>query len=359
MVYVFIFLGEFGYELFNWQGLVRKFKKTCSESDKIIIGGRRGMDIWYPYADVFIDISEVPLFKNSRADSYVCYDLNSPYQQDTLDEIKASVRAHIEAQIQELDFYKANGSRAEYIFSSDLNRLNGIYFGQWREFFSIYGGEGYKQNLHEKINFDSDELRKKIEDILQMKLSEPYILFQGRKREIVIRSTYVVPIETLIKKIAEKINVVILNFNTGRAWDSKSEFSEIPGCRTISISSSHEQAILIRYAAACVFSTENDFGSHIYVPPFMGKDVLAIAGEDVYKIGTTPIKFWNDNIFKFGGKIIPFISENIFNSENGLNEFCNFLFNKISANLFFNNVETKGENFELKEFLLWPNTPPL
>ena len=58
MIYVFTFLGEFGYELFNWQGLVRKFKSTCSADDKIVGGGRTGMDIWYPYADAFVDISD-------------------------------------------------------------------------------------------------------------------------------------------------------------------------------------------------------------------------------------------------------------------------------------------------------------
>jgi len=70
MIYVFTFLGEFGYELFNWQGLVRKFKTTCSADDKIVVGGRTGMDIWYPYADAFVDISKDPLYKNSRADRY-------------------------------------------------------------------------------------------------------------------------------------------------------------------------------------------------------------------------------------------------------------------------------------------------
>ena len=53
----------------------------------------------------------------------------------------------------------------------------------------------------------------------------------------------------MIKKIAEKINVVILNFNKGRAWGSKSEFPDMPDYRTIIIYSSHKQAILIKYAA--------------------------------------------------------------------------------------------------------------
>ena len=122
-----------------------------------------------------------------------------------------------------------------------------------------------------------------------------------------------------------------MNFNTGRDWDSRSEISAQKNCHVLKTASAHEQAILIKYAAECIFPTENDFGSHIYVPPFMGRDVLAIAGADVYQIGTTPIDFWNDEIFKFGGKIFPFISEKIFASAESLNAFCEFVFKKISA----------------------------
>ena len=34
MNYIFVFLGEFGYELLNWQGAIRKFAGTI---DKCII----------------------------------------------------------------------------------------------------------------------------------------------------------------------------------------------------------------------------------------------------------------------------------------------------------------------------------
>ena len=358
MVYVFVFLGEFGYELFNWQGLVRRFKTTCAPDDRIIIGGRTGMDIWYPYADLFIDISEDSFYKASRADCYEAYDINSPYRMESSDEIKASVHALIEEKIRDCDFYRETGSRAEFIFSSDLNFINGVFFGIWGNFFSIYGGEGHKQNFYAKIDYESDELKNDLENRLQINLSEPYILIQGRKRDIVIRSTYVVPIETLIKKLAEKIPVVILNFNTGRAWDSCSQIAAGENCHVLKTFSAHEQAVLIKHAAECIFVTENDFGSHIYVPPFMGRDVLAIAGADVYKIGTTPIGFWNNEIFKFGGQILSFISERIFASEKSLNDFCELVFNRISANRFFAKAEFKGMNVDFKDFYLWPNTPP-
>ena len=352
MNYAFVFLGEFGYELFNWQGLVRKFKTVCSSEDIIIIGGRTGMDIWYPYADIFIDISEVPHYKASRADSYTAYEINSPYKIESEDEIKASVHAYIEEKLQAFKL-----GRVEFIFSSDLNLIKGVHFGQWPKFFNIYGGEGHKQNLFAKIDYDSPELKKDLENRLQINLSEPYILIQGRKRDIVIRSTHLVPIELLIEKLSEKIPVVILNFNTGRAWDSRSQISA-KNCRVLKTASAHEQAILIKHAAECIFATENDFGSHIYVPPFMGRDVLAIAGADVYKIGTTPINFWNNEIFKFGGKILPFVSEKIFSSEGSLNGFCDYVFKKISAKNFFMKMEERGSRVKFDDFYLWKNTPP-
>ncbi len=357
MVYAFVFVGEFGYELFNWQGLVRKFKTTCAKDDKIIIGGRNGMEIWYPYADIFVDISENSFFKMSRADSYVTYDLDSPFKIESLDEIKASVHQQIENYVRSRKLIDENAC-IEFIFSSDLNVINGIYFVHWAKFRNIYGGVGYKQNLYAKIIYDDDATRKKIEDALNLNLSEPYVLIQDRKRDIVIRSKYVVPIERLIEKLAEKINVVLLNFDTGRAHDSKSELEKIAGCYSIKISSSQEQAILIKYAAECIFPTENDFGSHIYVPPFMGKDVLAIAGADVYRIGTTPTDFWNNNIFRFGGKIFPFVAEEIFQDTESLENFCRIVYQRVAARNFFTRVEDKGRNANFEDYYLWSRTAP-
>ena len=353
MNYVFVFLGEFGYELFNWQGLVRKFKTTCSPEDKIIIGGRTGMDIWYPYADIFIDISDDLFYKASRADGYQAYDINTPYRIESMDVIKASVQAYIAEKLKPFKI-----ERPEFIFSSDLNLINGVHFGIWSKFFYIYGGEGHKQNLYAKIDYDSAEVKSDLENRLQINLSAPYVLVQGRKRDIVIRSKHVVPTEALVEKLAEKIPVVVLNFNTNRAWDSRSEIAAVKNCRVLETFSAHEQAILIKHAAECVFTTENDFGSHIYVPPFMGRDVLAIAGADVYKIGTTPIDFWNSKIFKFGGQILPFVSEEVFASDARLSGFCSIILERISANRFFAAVENKGLQTEFKDFYLWPNTPP-
>ena len=70
MVFVFTFIGEFGYELLNWQGVIRKFSKTLEPADAIVCCSRGNVYPIYEMADAYVDISEVRLFKYSRACCY-------------------------------------------------------------------------------------------------------------------------------------------------------------------------------------------------------------------------------------------------------------------------------------------------
>jgi hypothetical protein len=70
MNYVFIFLGEFGYELFNWQGVIRKLSLVKKPDDKFICCSRANLHPFYEFADQYIDISNVKSFKNSAACGY-------------------------------------------------------------------------------------------------------------------------------------------------------------------------------------------------------------------------------------------------------------------------------------------------
>ena len=70
MVYVFTFLGEFGYELFNWQGVIRKFAAAIAPGDAIVCCSRARVYPLYEKADLYVDISEAPIFKRSRACCY-------------------------------------------------------------------------------------------------------------------------------------------------------------------------------------------------------------------------------------------------------------------------------------------------
>ena len=63
-------MGEFGYELFNWQGKVKKFYKTLGEGEIIVCAGRRGLDIIYPYAKYYQDLSDLEFFRTSHSCVY-------------------------------------------------------------------------------------------------------------------------------------------------------------------------------------------------------------------------------------------------------------------------------------------------
>ena len=74
MNYVFTFIGEFGYELLNWQGTVRKWVNLYKkDTDKIIICSRKGLQSLYEFADYYIDISELESYNYTIGDCYTCY----------------------------------------------------------------------------------------------------------------------------------------------------------------------------------------------------------------------------------------------------------------------------------------------
>ena len=81
-----------------------------------------------------------------------------------------------------------------------------------------------------------------------------------------------------------------------------------------------EQACLIHFAKHCLFFTEGDLGSHIYVPPFMGKDVTAVAPRSIYELESAPIDFWNRGVFRFGGQIVPLPTEEALRSDSSMRQ---------------------------------------
>lgn len=210
-----------------------------------------------------------------------------------------------------------------FIFSSDRTELNGCIFGVRQSphdpEYDIYERLDLDNNIYKKIEPDFS-IGETVEKKLGWDLKEPFILCQTRKRSgrIPQGSKDTIPEEKLIKALAREIRVVLLSFTTGRKLDSHSEFKDIPGAYLYPCRSFIEQLLLIYSARHSIFFTEGDFGSHIYLPPFLGRDVTAIAPWTVYQLGTTPVDFWNQDVFRFGGRIIPRISEEIFASEDSI-----------------------------------------
>lgn len=339
MVYIFVFLGEFGYELLNWQGVIRKFSKTIRPNDRIVCCSRSSLSPFYESSHYYVDISKVELYQQSVASGYYAFPPEDPsltshaslkfdsrlrktLQRFILDHLRRSGKISVQSSWWRFFVPPLQGVR--FIFSSGKTEIHGCRFGADRIGFGRGPAQG---NIYEQLDLGNNEfkkieaplgVRRVIEDRLGWELGTPFVLCQTRRRQITVRSEEVVPMERLLHLLSRRIKVVLLSFDTGRYLDSSSKFEGIKNCSLIHCASFEEQACLIHFAKCCVFFTEGDFGSHIYLPPFLGKKVYAISPADIYMLGTTPIEFWNKNVFRFGGQIWAKTTDEVFASEESL-----------------------------------------
>lgn len=369
MVYVFVFLGEFGFELFNWQGTIRKFSHTISVNDQIVCCSRANLYPLYETAEAFIDISMVETFQRSKARAYYAdlpVEMNGWTPAKNLmfnQSVKTDLEMFIRAQLNALpEFTSREHGAYQFIFSSDGQELNGCRFGwplataspiglfganlgytirklrhhlpfyqaqienikmasravikQFHKtaYSEVYAELNLQNNIYQKIEVDLT-FKDTIEQKLGWSLDEPFILCQSRTRDDQMQpTTDRLPqreLDLLIQSLSQQCKVILLSFETGRLLDSYSQFSTFDDCFPYRCISFPEQACLIHFAQHCIFFTEGDFGSHIYIPPFLGRDVTAVAPESIYRLDTAPIDFWNKHVFQFGGQIKPQIAETV------------------------------------------------
>lgn len=318
MVYVFTFLGEFGYELLNWQGVIRKFSRTLDPSDAIVCCSRANLYPIYEMADLYIDISEVLLFRSSRACCYsATVGAGAPSRRvnrafDAA--LRASLRSFVRRRIAALRPEWATSGRLLFAFSSRKTEVRGFTFGcnPDRLFVEsdIFDRLDVEANHYVKIEPDL-RLREDIEQRLGFDLSAPYALVQARPSRIGSPQSPVIPKEELIRQLGRRLPVVLLSFKTGRAFDSFSRFDASLRWAHYQARSFPEQACLIAMAKHCVFFTEGELGSHTYVPPLMGRDVVVIAPRAVHELERTAVDLWNRRVFRFGGQLVPKIAEDV------------------------------------------------
>tara|TARA_R110000851_G_scaffold326303_2_gene494854 strand:- start:2918 stop:3937 length:1020 start_codon:yes stop_codon:yes gene_type:complete len=328
MTYVFIFTGEFGYELLNWNGVVRKWcSENKNDNDTIIICSRPGMDLIYEMADYYIDVSEIDAYNNSIADCYWSFvrDVNGSIIRQGPHQVE--IFTSIETLIKESGF-----TDVKYIFGAYEEKMGSCIFGNG----GLYGPErlGYgrlnvNNNVYKKFSADVSR-QSDIEDTLGISLDSPFVLCQKGARQRVTRDKTKLEVDEFIKSISEVIPVVCLGFDTKKLLDSKSTFKDIEGDDVYHYNANtiKEQSCLIEKSAQCIFFTEGDFRSHMYVPPFFGKSVIAVASKAIFDPSPTdvvsvepgktnaPLKFWNKNVWDFGGEIIPLYYEKIRDSKN-------------------------------------------
>lgn len=323
MTYIFVFLGEFGYELFNWQGVVRRFRRLNPEA-RVICCSRGGVSSMYDDA-YYIDLRELDAFQSSVAIGYYGLEpgdlvLTSDANVERDRVLRAAISKFVRAKLRSDLPAKRSArwlARTNWIFSSSVTVIDECRFGADRRLFGNIQPEGdiyelldLRNNFFTKLS-PSSSVRPSLEERLGFSLDEPYVLIQGRQRDIARRSTRPLPQQEMVESLASEMRVVALDFSTGRANDSFSRLNEADPATRISISTFAEQSALIEASHANVFLSVGDFGSHIYVPPFIGRDVHAVAPRDVFDLGTTPIEFWNKYVFRFGGQIIPVTGEEL------------------------------------------------
>ena len=331
MIYVFTFLGEFGYELLNWHGLIRAWAdKHKSPDDKIVICSRAGLNPFYEdFCDHYFDISNLDSFKNTVADCYTCFIMpdgikmgDKEWAHHRLDGRSDRPSPHLTLIKKDIIYLiqekLGSNHNFKFVFSCDINNLNNLLFGHthgpW-----IYAPGGRQSaipnNKFKKIKTTpSKEVLEKINSKINIK--EPYVLIQSGFREHLSRCPTEINYEELLKKINIKHKTIFLNFSTNRLNDSFSKKTldmESYNCSTF-----EEQSVLISNSEFCLFTTEGDIRSHTYLPPFLGKDVHVVAPKQLANIHSNAAHYWNEEIFQFGGKMHMHWYEDIVNSNEAL-----------------------------------------
>ncbi len=319
--YVFVFLGEFGYELFNWQGVIRKFAVQLPASSRIVVAGKRGLEAFYETASQYLDISDFPPYRESVAAAYWAIPPGhtgrdqSPTQLAFDRRLREEFREHITKKL-------GLRGRIEFVFSSSLTAFPGCIFGGDHRHYGrpehpgrIYAASGMlENNLYARILPDPG-VQRAIEEELGFDLSRPYVLVQTRRRAIGPQCGMSVEEAPIVAALARRLPVIVLTFDSGRALDSVSALAAETGTMVFAARSFREQGCLIAHAARCIFVTNGDLGSHTYLPPLMGRDVDIVASADVLARPSAPRDFWNRHVFRFGGQMNPIPAEPIFASD--------------------------------------------
>jgi|TARA_R110000824_G_scaffold56467_4_gene154598 hypothetical protein len=356
--YIFTFLGEFGYEMFNWQGVIRKWVQLHKQpNDRVIICGRKGLQSVYEYADEYYEISNIESYRKSTAGIYIAVlESEFGYDQEGCSELNRKCVDDIKRDVQGMVMSRTMLDNPKWIWSSDPQYLKDCAFGKiGPQQGGIYSQKrtpwsylDLNNNRYAPIEIQqSDSHKKNIEKELGFDLDEDYILCQSAKRDSFMstKSKETIDHEKVISELSKHRRVVYLNFDTGRAGDSKSteqlikmkwnpldyinddeldsitDQAEKPGQQLTTLPSDgmhqykcdgfDEQGCLIKHANDCVFFVEGDFRSHLYVPPFLGRDVRIVAHSEIYDLYSAPINFWNKNVFQFGGQMIPYSYEDL------------------------------------------------
>ena len=318
---VFAFLGEFGYELLNWQGLVRQYSHK-NPGKTIVCLSRSSCELLYTDHSMFIALDANDRYMKSVASGYFARIAEGRVNgfRDCLG--ARALRRSIMIQIRQ----ELKTRKIKFIFSDKYRQVDGIKFGANRfcfgldtEHATIYDGSNLKQNKY-------TQLRTKNKSTAGVE--GDYIFVMTASRSQIVRDNKTLDIESILNALSSLGEVIVGEFKTVRTNETEPISHSNQQVRRHSISNLEEQVNLINFAKVCVFISEGDFRSHTYVPPMAGRDVFVIGSSGIYKNGD--IEGWNRHVFNFGGQIIPLPVELIDpKSQSGYERLCNILSKEI------------------------------
>jgi hypothetical protein len=319
--YCFVFTGEFGYELLNWQGRVRKFSALHPEV-KVICASSAATRLLYSDFAEFIALDSSKAHMRGIADTYFLRYEN--FVRDSIWDVLSAYFRRIQLKRFILDQYpKSEASNFRFIFSDRLNVVEDFQFGatRWaprinkfrkRNFQEIYDKLPIDQNLYVKI-----EPTDTVVEIVKQKLADlgvefPFVAVQSADRLTFLKKRrFEIPVAGLFEEIVNQLPTVEISFKQIRETDTQS--LSLNSRKIFFCTSLEEQAAIIGLSSFCIFTSSGDYRSLHYVPSFCGKDNYSITSSSI--ISNSAIGLWNSQIFQFGGKIIPITAESLYFNE--------------------------------------------
>ena len=308
---IFVFLGEFGYELLNWQGQVRKISNE-NNANTIVAVSRESCAVLYKDCDFFICLEEYSLWRKSRADGYFARCLDNT-RDGFLDyacagilkwEIRLKIFLKLTLQ------YKVYGF-PKFYFSSNLNYISGIQFGCPRTFY---------RSSNQSIRFNSDIYKTKGKNLgtyMLPKLTnskvdipfEKFILVMAATRKSHKIDEVSIQISEIIDTLLITANVILLNFESKREYDTQPvneigiiAFKQRNNFKEVSCTSLLDEMTYIEAAQLCLFITEGDLRSHTYLPPLLGRNVIVVCSASLQSKVPYVLE-WNKSLFTDSGKM--------------------------------------------------------
>lgn len=312
---VFVFTGEFGYELLNWQARIRKFT-SITQNINYVVCSTKAVRALYPQGTRFIELDSLNYFKNGIADTYFIRRMG--FIKDDFFDSSLAILRRFQIKKYVKKELSINGSQIKFIFSDQYNVINNHSFGatRWaprlvffrkRRFDSIYDSLPYEENTYCKLEPSPEAIEWAKNSLKNLEMSQNFIVLQTADREYFLKKRRLQPESLhLIQHLRENLPIVEIDFRSSRITDSTS----VPNKRQVIFCDSLDhQLAIISLASFAIFLSDGDFRSLNYVPPFAGKNVYSISSSSI--VSNSAINLWNEKVFKFGGYCIPLTLESL------------------------------------------------